>query len=278
MASRCYIEPMREMDRATFGPADKPDAIGAQGEGSESQELKMGTPLGGVLDFSNRLTSERNERFLRTNSLRVQHLLAGGGEVLDTLERVKPEQKMRQVIPSVLAKVTLRVFTVLQGLQNKKEIIGALKNKFPESGCSYCGHKPCACSVMRPEEKVDARSSDAQSGWTIGEWQKHLKDVYGHKNAEQGIRFIYGRLLSEMNEANVASMQIEMLPDQAAKYWQEAISELADSFAWVAAVANELNIDLEKAYVERYGKGCPNCGQFSCQCGPFTFVQERKAQ
>ena len=269
--SNPFEKPRNPIDRPGAGDGGKESR-----EGNESQELKEGTPMTGVLDFSDRLTQERNEQFLRTNGLRVQHLLAGGGEVLDTIERVKPEEKMKEIIPSVLAKVTLRVFTVLQGLQNKAEIIDALKKKFPESGCSYCGHKPCGCNVMRPEEKVGAQASDAQNGWTISEWQKHLKDVYGANNAKQGLRFIYGRLLSEMNEVNVAGMQMEMMPEEAEKYRQEAVSELADSFAWVAAVANELDMDLEKAFVERYGNGCPNCGQIPCQCGPFTFVQERK--
>jgi NTP pyrophosphatase (non-canonical NTP hydrolase) len=203
-------------------------------------------------------------------------LLAVGGEILDTIERVKPEEKMKQTLPSVLAKTMLRVFTVLQGLENKEEIIEALKKKFPESGCSYCGHKPCGCNVMRPEEKVGAQASNEQSDWRISEWQKHLNDVYGPNNHAQGLRFIYGRLLSEMNEVNIAGMQMEMSSEDVQKFKQEAVSELADSFAWIIAVANETGIDLEEVYVERYGKGCPNCGQYSCQCGPFTFVQERK--
>ncbi len=268
---------MRE-DFVPRSPVERSNAAGGSGEGMEGQELKVGTPMAGVLDFSNGLTQERNERYLRTDGLRVQHLLAGGGEILDTIERVKPEEKMKQILPSVLAKATLRVFTVLQGLQSKEEIIAELKKKFPESGCSYCGHKPCGCNVMRPEEKVGAQSSEAQNEWTIKEWQTHLNSVYGPNNHAQGLRFIYGRLLSEMNETNVAAMQMEMMPEEVEKFRQEAVSELADSFAWVIAVANETGIDLENAYVERYGKGCPNCGQFSCQCGPFTFVQERKAK
>lgn len=246
--------------------------------GETVERLGEGESVSRVLDFANVLTHERNEQYLKTDGLRVAHMLAGGGELLDTIERVKPDERMRELLPSVLAKVALRIFTVLQGLKNKDEIIAALTQKFPESGCSYCGHKPCICSVARPEEKIGATASPLQAIWTIRNWQMHLKDVYGANNAKEGLRFIYGRLLSEMNEVNIAQMQMEMTPEEAERFRQEAVSELADSFAWVIAVANESGVDLERAFVERYGNGCPNCEAVPCVCGPFTFVQERKAK
>jgi NTP pyrophosphatase (non-canonical NTP hydrolase) len=247
-------------------------------EGQIQERLSESEPVSRVLDFANALTRERNEQYLKTDMLRVAHMLAGGGEVLDTIERVKPDERMHEILPSVLAKVALRIFTVLQGLKNKDEIIAALTQKFPESGCSYCGHKPCVCSVARPEEKMGAEASPLQAIWTVRNWQQHLHDVYGPNNTEQGLRFVYGRLLSEMNEVNIAVMQMEMSPEEAERFRQEAVSELADSFAWVIAVANETGIDLERALVDRYGGGCPNCGNVPCSCGPFTFVQERKVQ
>jgi len=242
------------------------------------QELGLETSMTGVLDFSDRLTRQRNAEYLRTNGLRIAHLGVGGGEMVDTVERVKPEERMREILPTVAAKIALRVFTVLQGLEDKSQIIEALRNKFPESGCSYCGHIPCQCAVARPEEKIGARSSEEQKDWTIKQWQTHLKRVYGENNSKQGLRFIIGRLMSEIEEATAAEMQMEMSssPEDVQRFRQETISELADSFAWAIAVCNELSVDLDKAFVDRYGKGCPNCGQIPCQCGPFTFVQERK--
>jgi|GEM_PF-128109 NTP pyrophosphatase (non-canonical NTP hydrolase) len=271
---------MREIGRPEIFRS-KPDDDGSPKENvdsSEMQDLKEGTPMTGVLDFSDRLTRQRNAEYLRTNTLRIAHLDVGGGEMLDTTERVKPAEKMMEILPTVAAKVALRVFTVLQGLEDKGAIIEALKKKFPESGCSYCGHKPCGCSVMRPEEKVGAQSSEEQKDWTIKEWQTHLKEVYGANNAKEGLRFIVGRLHSEIDEVTAAGMQMEMqtAPKDIERFRLEAISELADSFAWTIAVCNEVDIDLEQAFVDRYGKGCPNCGGMPCTCGPFTFVQERK--
>ena len=41
--------------------------------------------------------------------------------------------------------------------------------------------------------------------------------------------------------------------------------ELADVLAWVATLANQLDIDLADA-VARYADGCPRCGSRVCTC------------
>ncbi len=257
------------------GPADRPDAAGG-GESMENQELKAGTPMMGVLEFSDRLTRLRNDKYLRTPAHRAAHLSVGGTEMLSTFTRVKPESKMREILPEVAAKVLLRAITVLQSLENNEGIIASLKQKYPESGCSYCGQKPCQCAVMRPEEKTGAKSSGVQDNWTIKDWQAHLKAVYGDVNTGRGLNFVVDRLMEEIGEVDQAVLQMEMQAETAAEFRAEAISELADTVAWAAGVCNMVDADLESKFIERYGKGCPNCGQFSCQCGPFTFVQERK--
>jgi NTP pyrophosphatase (non-canonical NTP hydrolase) len=42
--------------------------------------------------------------------------------------------------------------------------------------------------------------------------------------------------------------------------------ELADVFAWLLSVSELLSIDLEDAFVRRYGGGCPKCGNIPCTC------------
>ncbi len=266
---------MRGVDGVMRSVADRPDAAGG-GEEMEGQELKTGTPMAGVLDFSDRLTRIRNDKYLKTLPQRMTHLSVGGAEILTTFQRVKPESKMREILPDVAAKVLLRAMTMLQSLEGREGIINALKQKYPESGCSYCGLKPCGCEVARPEEKKGAQSSEAQNEWSLRQWQEHLKSVYGEANDRRGLNFVCDRLNEEIGEAGAAGLQMDMQPDQAEQFKKEAISELADTFAWALGVGNAVGADLEKKFVERYGKGCPNCGQFACQCGPFTFVQERK--
>ena len=151
--------------------------------------------------------------------------------------------------------------------------------KFPESGCSYCGKKPCQCAVDRPKGSVDVKPSESQKSWSISDWQKHLAEVYPG-NISKGLLWISNRLTSEIAEVLQARMLMDIQPykEETEVYKQEAISELADSFAWAIAVCNAVGANLEQSFVDRYGKGCPNCGKNPCKCGPFTFIQERKVK
>jgi len=42
--------------------------------------------------------------------------------------------------------------------------------------------------------------------------------------------------------------------------------ELADVYAWLLSIANLLNVDLEHAFISRYGNGCPKCSSTPCIC------------
>lgn len=258
------------VDRSGASDGDRLEKRGA------TEELRAGASLPTVLDFSDRLTRYRNESFLGDVGARIEHLGIGGGEMLDSVMRVAPD-KMKAIVPVVAAKVLLRVVSVLQGLENREGIIKALIQKYPESGCSYCGHKPCQCGVIRPEEKVGAQSSAAQQTWTIKQWQGHLKSVYGENNSKHGLLWITARLASEIAEVTKAHMLAgQSQQDAMERYLEEAVSESADVFAWVAAVCNEVDADLEKMFIDRYGNGCPICGQMPCKCGPFNYIEERK--
>jgi len=46
----------------------------------------------------------------------------------------------------------------------------------------------------------------------------------------------------------------------------ERSAEFADVLAWLATIANVAGVDLEAAITEKYGSGCPGCGQFVCVC------------
>ena len=48
---------------------------------------------------------------------------------------------------------------------------------------------------------------------------------------------------------------------------QELAYEFADVLAWLATIANVAKVDLQQAVLDKYGKGCPGCGQMVCTCG-----------
>lgn len=43
-------------------------------------------------------------------------------------------------------------------------------------------------------------------------------------------------------------------------------NEFADVLAWLASLANVVDIDLEKATITKYNQKCPKCQQKPCQC------------
>lgn len=236
-------------------------------------ELQSNASLKEVLEFSDGLTRERNERNFHTLADRVDHLALGGGELLKSVHVGDTN-----ILPSVSAKITLRIFTVLQGLNATEDFIRTLMEKFPESGCSYCGNKPCSCSTDRPEAKATVSPSEAQHEWSLAQWQALLKEMYGNSNKSKGgLLWAASRLSSEIKEVLEARMRMnrEASPGLIKKYRQETISELADSFAWVCAVCNELDANLSDEFVKRYGKGCQHCGKYPCACGAFEWKDER---
>lgn len=46
---------------------------------------------------------------------------------------------------------------------------------------------------------------------------------------------------------------------------EEQLHELSDVLAWVASLANQLDLSLEDA-VARYAGGCPKCAGSPCRC------------
>ena len=47
-------------------------------------------------------------------------------------------------------------------------------------------------------------------------------------------------------------------------------AEFADVLAWLATIANVAGVDLERAVLEKYGGGCPGCGEMVCRCDAET--------
>ena len=60
--------------------------------------------------------------------------------------------------------------------------------------------------------------------------------------------------LSEVTEQELARRRINL---------QE---EFADVLAWLATIANVVDVDLDAAVQNKYGSGCPGCQQFICVC------------
>jgi NTP pyrophosphatase (non-canonical NTP hydrolase) len=90
----------------------------------------------------------------------------------------------------------------------------------------------------------------------IRELQKLIERTYGERDRARGVPSTVAWLAEEIGE--LAQAVRKGSPD-------EQMHEFSDVLAWLASLANQMNIDLATA-IERYATGCPRCGAVPCEC------------
>jgi NTP pyrophosphatase (non-canonical NTP hydrolase) len=84
-----------------------------------------------------------------------------------------------------------------------------------------------------------------------------MRRIYFHRDSERGTEGTYAWLVEEVEELG------EALKEKNRKAMED---EFADVLAWLASLANVVNIDLEKAATNKYDNKCPKCRQTPCKC------------
>jgi NTP pyrophosphatase (non-canonical NTP hydrolase) len=90
----------------------------------------------------------------------------------------------------------------------------------------------------------------------IRELQNLIERTYGERDRARGVPSTVAWLAEEIGE--LAQAVRKGSPDQ-------QMHEFSDVLAWLASLANQMNIDLATA-IERYATGCPRCGAVPCEC------------
>jgi len=91
----------------------------------------------------------------------------------------------------------------------------------------------------------------------IREFQNMMHRIYFHRDSERGEVGTYDWLVEEVEELREALKKKNMKAME---------DEFADVLAWLASLANVVNIDLESAALTKYNNKCPKCGQIPCKC------------
>jgi NTP pyrophosphatase (non-canonical NTP hydrolase) len=90
----------------------------------------------------------------------------------------------------------------------------------------------------------------------LGELQQRMAATYGERDRARGVPATVAWLTEELGE----------LAQAVRKGSPEAqLHELGDVLAWLASLADQLDLSLEDA-VARYADGCPRCHQTPCRC------------
>jgi len=91
----------------------------------------------------------------------------------------------------------------------------------------------------------------------IEEFQHMMLQIYFHRDSQRGKHGTYDWLKEEIEELGEA---LEQSDHKALE------NEFADVLAWLASLANVVNVNLEKAATSKYDNRCPRCRQAPCQC------------
>jgi NTP pyrophosphatase (non-canonical NTP hydrolase) len=86
--------------------------------------------------------------------------------------------------------------------------------------------------------------------------QRQMRQLYRARDAERGVDATFRWLTEEVGELAKALRRGDR---------DNLIHEFGDVLAWLASLANLLDVDLEGA-VARYAGDCPRCGSTPCLC------------
>ena len=92
---------------------------------------------------------------------------------------------------------------------------------------------------------------------SLDDFQSMIRRMYLDKDRARGVDGTFMWLMEEVGEL-AAALREGTREEQAA--------EFADVLAWLTTIANVVNVDLAAAVRNKYGAGCPGCGQLVCHC------------
>jgi len=91
----------------------------------------------------------------------------------------------------------------------------------------------------------------------IREFQDMMRQIYFHHDSKRGAKGTYLWLVEEVEELG------EALKGNDKKALEK---EFADVLAWLASLANVVDVNLEEAAMAKYNQICPRCKQAPCKC------------
>lgn len=91
----------------------------------------------------------------------------------------------------------------------------------------------------------------------IKEFQRLMYELYFENDSRRGVPQNFIWLVSEVGELARAIKSGDR---------DKIEEEIADVFAWLASLANVLNVDIEEAAIKKYPMKCPRCKQKPCKC------------
>jgi len=101
----------------------------------------------------------------------------------------------------------------------------------------------------------------------IREFQQLMKTLYFERDKNRGFSKIFLWIVEEIGElAEALRKYQENDENENENQLKDIALEIADVVAWIASLANVLEIDLESSLYEKYPLVCPKCHGNPCSC------------
>lgn len=97
----------------------------------------------------------------------------------------------------------------------------------------------------------------SQPSVTLRGFQRLIHKMYFDKDEARGVDGTFMWLMEEVGELAAALRGDDK---------QNLEEEFADVLAWLATIANIVDVDLAAAVAAKYQAGCPGCGKLECIC------------
>ena len=91
----------------------------------------------------------------------------------------------------------------------------------------------------------------------IAGFQKLIRRTYHARDTKRGLDKDFLWFTEEVGELAEAVRKRDK---------KEIFAEAADVLAWLCTICSISGVDLEKAALAKYGKGCPRCAAIPCSC------------
>ena len=91
----------------------------------------------------------------------------------------------------------------------------------------------------------------------IRQFQDYIRERFYARDSQRGTPATFLWFIEEVGELAGALRHGDR---------QQKMEEFADVLAWLTTIANVAGVDLAEAVLQKYGDGCPGCGQWVCCC------------
>lgn len=227
-------------------------------------------PLQEIIDGFNSKYRPRNRAFMHTRGdigLFLQDAL------LQFTKQIRRGDTPKRELLRSLGSIFSRTVTLADSF-HELEIVQELCKKYPSEFCAYCQMKPCECDYSKRKNIKEVELNEFQLQWSIHRWRIHLRKVYGKSNNERNIDVLVSRLIEELLEVSNAEFTSKNSAFITTSDFREEISkEFADVFAWIFAISNILEVNLDGLLKSWAFRKCSDCRCNPCDCGPFVFVR-----